>query len=155
MVWNRSRLTVVVAALVLAGVALYLISPLVSLWRLRQAAERYDTAALEEMIDFPAVRASLKEQASEAVRNKVGGVLRNRTVTGLIAGTLGPQVVDRLIDQRVTPAAIAQMIKGAQIEHASFSGPCVFTFQTANLKASTRFTGAGWRVFWVELPGSW
>lgn len=151
--WSRFRLPLIAAALVIAVVGLYAISPFLSLWRLQRAADRNDLAALEQLIDFPAVRASLKEQATGGMRDKLGGVLPSRLVAGWITQAISPEVVNRTIDERVTPAGIAQMIKGAQIEHASFSDWTVFTFQTRTLKASARFSGFGWRVFWVQLPG--
>ncbi len=151
--WSRFRLPLLAVALVIAGVGFYAISPFVALWRLQRAAERNDLATIEELIDFPAVRASLKEQATGEVRDDGKGVLPSRLVAGWITRAISPEVVNRTIDERVTPAGIAQLIKGAQIEHASFSDWTIFTFQTRTLKASARFSGFGWRVFWVQLPG--
>jgi hypothetical protein len=129
---------------IIVVVAFYVASPFVMLWRLQRAAERDDTAALEELIDFPAVRASLKEQATNA--------WTGRLISGLIGGS-GSEAVNQAIDQRVTPAAAAQLIKGARIEHAAFAGLNVFVFESGGLKASSRFNGFGWRVKSITLPG--
>ena len=71
----------------------------------------------------------------------------------MLGGDLGPDLANRLIDERVTPAGAAQMIKGAKIERASFGGLTRFNFESRGLKASAKFSGFGWRVVWIGLPG--
>jgi hypothetical protein len=66
---------------------------------------------------------------------------------------VGPELANRLIDQRVTPEVAVLMIKGAKIERASFGGLTRFNFEAGGLKASARFNGFGWRVIWIGLPG--
>lgn len=150
---KRFKIGVLAAGCVVAVMTAYFVSPFISLWRLQRAAEGNDTATLEELIDFPAVKASLKEQATGEMSGKTSSVLRVPTVTGFIMRALGPEVVNRAIDERATPAGVARLIKGAKIEHFSFTGLTEFTFRTQNITAAARFTGLGWRVFWVELPG--
>ena len=141
------------AAVVLAILGLYAVSPFYMLWQLQRAAERDDTAALERLIDFPAVRAAMKEDAAKALRDKLAGAIHNKLVAGMMGRTAGPDFVNRLIDERATPAGAAQMIKGAKMERASFSGLTSFNFEAGGLKGSATFAGFGWRVVWIGLPG--
>jgi hypothetical protein len=150
--WTRPRILTAAAA-GLAVVAIYFASPFYMLWQLQRAAERNDTATLERLIDFPTVRATMKAEAASSLRDQIGSVVNNKLVAGLLGGPIGPEVTNRAIDERVTPAAAAQMIKGAKVEHASFGGLTRFNFEARGLKASACFTGFGWRVVWVGLPG--
>lgn len=150
--WNRPRLLTVVAVVV-ATVGLYVSAPFLMLWRLRSAAERNDTGTLEQLLDFPAVRAGLKEQARSALRDQVASAIHSRLVAGWIGGTSSPEVVDRAIDERVTPAAAAQLIRDAKIEHAGFTGLTTFTFEARGINATARFSGFRWRVNSIRLPG--
>ncbi len=150
--WNRTRILIPAAA-VLAIVGLYAASPFYMLWRLQRAAERDDTATLEQLIDFPTVRAAMREDAAGALRDKLAGLVHNKLVAGLLGNAGGPEFVNRMIDEQVTPAGAAQMIKGAKMERASFAGLSRFDFEARGLKGSARFTGWGWRVVWIGLPG--
>ncbi len=150
--WIRPRI-LVLAAVVLAVVGLYVASPFYMLWQLQRAAERDDTAALEQLIDFPTVRAAMKAEAATVLGGTLAGAIKNKLAAGLLGGDIGPDLANRLIDERVTPAGAAQMIKGAKIERASFGGLTRFNFESRGLKASAKFNGFGWRVVWIGLPG--
>lgn len=148
--WTRRRLVALAVLVIVVG---YAASPYWMLWRLQRAAERNDLAVVEELIDFPTVRTAMKGKASEAVRSKLAGVMDNKIVAGLLGNAIGPEVLNRLIDEQITPTMAARLIQGAQIEHAWFSSPRRFNFESRGLKATAGFRGFGWRVIWIGLPG--
>ena len=117
------------AAVVLAILGLYAASPFYMLWRLQRAAERDDTATLEQLIDFPTVRAAMREDAAGVLRDKLAGFVNNKLVAGLLGKTGGPDFVNRMIDEQVTPIGAAQLIKGAKMDRASFGSLSRFTFR--------------------------
>ena len=149
--WTRPR--VILLSTILVLIALYVVSPYWMLWRLQRAAERDDTAALQELIDFPAVRAALKTDAGTAMREKLSALMDNKLIAGWLGATVGPEIANRLIDEQITPAMAAHLIKGAKLDHARFTGLTQFQFEARGLKASASFRGLGWRVVWIGLSG--
>ena len=96
------------AALVAA--AAYVGSPIYAFRQLQDAARAGDRDRLEALVDFPAVRESLKDQ----VDSKVTKLARNASGIGWLplqaVGKLGSMLGDRTIDKLVTPEAIALMV---------------------------------------------
>lgn len=102
--------TGVVAALVLAlAVFWYVTAPFNTLTAIRVAAEARDTSELHRLIDFPALKTSLKLLVSDTVNAQTrpsGGFAVG--LTRMLAGALVSPVVEAL----VTPEAIAAMFTG-------------------------------------------
>ncbi|WP_271077478.1 DUF2939 domain-containing protein [Aurantiacibacter sp. MUD61] len=95
---------VFLVALVFGG--WYLASPWFAMKSLADAAQVGDAAALEEQVDFPALRASASEQLNEAVA-------RQRGQNGAL-GDLGAAIAERLgnaaIDRSLTPGAVSGLV---------------------------------------------
>jgi hypothetical protein len=100
--------TVALAALALA--AAYVASPVWAFRQLQEAARTGDRDQMEALVDFPAVRASLKAQ----VESKATKLAREASGIGWLPlqaiGKLGSMLGDRSIDKLVTPDAIALMV---------------------------------------------
>jgi len=101
------------AALVLLLGGVYLGSPYYAIHSLRAAARDADTDKLEDSVDFPAVRESLKSQMSAAMMTKMQNdpEMRDNPFAGLGAMMI-PTIIDRMIDSFVTPDGIAAMMRG-------------------------------------------
>lgn len=102
------RLLLLLPALLLAAYAAW---PAWSAWELRAAVKARDLAAVERKVDWPALRASLKQT--------VGGNLDDRsrdpqtgTVTRVLLRSLGATVADAVIDAAVTPGTLAHVLAG-------------------------------------------
>ena len=101
----------VVAAFVLA----YAASPLLAARSLVQAARTGDEKALERQVDFPAFRASLKDELSERMvaEMREDSRLGDSGLSGL-GMLLAPALVGGAVDAFVTPQAISAMVQEGQ-----------------------------------------
>jgi hypothetical protein len=108
-------------AAALAG-ALYLAaSPFLAVRSLQTAIEQRDSEALEDRIDFPALRENLKEQLNafmiaRATEEQGGSPL------GALAVGLASRFADGMVDSFVTPAGLAQAMSGEKMATRA-SGP--------------------------------
>ena len=84
---------------------------------MRQAAIEADRDGLEDAVDFPSVRESLKSQMSVALAAKMehDPEMRSNPFAGLGA-MLIPTMVDRAVDTMMTPDGIAAIIKRGKVE---------------------------------------
>jgi len=97
------------AAVAVAGWLYF--TPHLALRRLQAAAESGDHAALREMVDFPAVRASLKEEVRGAIAHEMERDGK-RSPFSMFGAALAGMMVDPLVDSFVTPAGIAAATRG-------------------------------------------
>ncbi|MNH59920.1 hypothetical protein D3C73_117960 [compost metagenome] len=98
-----------VAAFVLA----YAASPLLAARSLVQAAKTGNEQALERQVDFPAFRASLKDELSARMVSEMRKDDRLGGLSGL-GMLLAPTLVSGAVDAFVTPQAIAVMVQEGQ-----------------------------------------
>ena len=85
--------------------------PAWSAWQLRAAVKARDLAAIERGVDWPALRANLKQTIAanleDASRSPDAGV-----VSKALKRTLGPFVAGRVVDAAVTPRTLAHLLAG-------------------------------------------
>lgn len=107
---KKIAIGLVAAILGLALVACF-ISPFVAAQRLIRAARTGDVAGLEQTVDFPALRASLKSElnarAAMEIRDRTG---ENRALAAL-GMMLAPSLVEGAVDGLVTPEGVAAMVR--------------------------------------------
>ena len=109
---GRRGWTILGALAAVALLAAYLGSPFLAMQELTAAARSHDPARLERIVDFPAVRDSLKSQfnAAFAGRLQTDPELRNNPFSGF-AMLIAPVIVERAVDSFVTPDGIAAMVE--------------------------------------------
>jgi hypothetical protein len=100
--------TLVVLAVLFAGIWLYF-TPYLALNRLQKAADRGDQQAMQELVDFPSLRESVKTGVRSSVENAVG---RRAGPVGMLGGLLAGAVTSPLVDAFVTPQGIAALTQG-------------------------------------------
>ncbi|ERI54095.1 hypothetical protein N878_02760 [Pseudomonas sp. EGD-AK9] len=94
----------------------YLIaSPYITVYQIKQAAKARDADALEQYIDFPRVRESLKGQLNAKVMESAKSEMADNPFAALGVAFAGA-MVDSMITSFVTPAGLAQMMKGEKLE---------------------------------------
>ena len=110
------RIISVLALLLLGGG--YFGSPYWSSSRLLAAARSGDADRLEERIDFPSVRESLKAYANaEIMADAVDPGKRGNPFAG-IGAMIAPAIIDRAVDAMITPEGIARMIAAGGTEES-------------------------------------
>jgi hypothetical protein len=145
---------------------LYAASPYFSFWRFTAALRSGDGAALSSRMDFPAIRASLKKQL---VARFAQGTPGNKWWSHL-----GPTLIDTIVDAYVSPEGIAAPISNpevlknlrhpqqfrfpsgkvedwSKVKHAFFTGPRTFVVDREEIKLRFRFTGLGWKLYYLDL----
>jgi hypothetical protein len=93
--------------------AIFMVSPFIALARLGKAIEARDVAAIEERVDFRALKLSLTKQV---VTEYLRVTRRGRDLTGFsgnAATSAGATVADPLVAKIVTPEALERLMRGS------------------------------------------
>ena len=92
------------------GAAWLYFTPYMALNKLQAAAERGDAEALNEMVDFPALRTSLKSEVQGAVSREISKDAGNpfAAIGAAVTGAL----VEPAVNAAVTPEGISLLMKG-------------------------------------------
>lgn len=85
-------------------------TPYMAYDRITEAADRGDVAALNEVVDFPALRTSFKENVKTAVAREISEDSGNPFAA--MGGALAGMLTSRVIDVAVTPSGISALTKG-------------------------------------------
>lgn len=101
--------TVAVLLLSLGAATYVYFSPHLALREIEAAAERHDTSALSERVDFPAVRASLKQQIKARIDQ---GAEQSQSPFAALGSALAGALADPAVDALVTPDNVAAMLRG-------------------------------------------
>jgi len=109
---RRSGLSsLMLLAVLFAGVWLYF-TPYLAMNKLQKAARAGDTQAMNELVDFPSLRESVKQNVRTAVANEVGG--RRAGPFGALGGLLAGALAGPVVDAFVTPDGIAALTEGSR-----------------------------------------
>lgn len=102
------------AVAVLVAVA-WAAAPVIAGQALIRAAKAGDERKLEQLVDFPALRTSLKEELNDELTRRVSNDprLAERGLGGL-GMMLAPMIVSGAVDTAVTPEVIARMVTTAE-----------------------------------------
>jgi hypothetical protein len=84
-------------------------TPYMALNKLQAAAEAGDTQALNEMVDFPALRTSLKSEVQGAVAR---GIQRDGGIFAAVGSAVSGIVVEPVVNAAVTPEGVSLLMKG-------------------------------------------
>lgn len=103
--------------LVALGVGWYFGSPYWTLRQMRAAAENRDAKELSSYIDYPSLRASLKEQMKARIGTEMGKRAEGDPF-GAIGTVFAANMVDALVDGLVTPTAMREVFTNDPPAHA-------------------------------------
>lgn len=96
--------------LVLFGAVAWLyFTPYMAVNKLQEAAERGDSQALNEMVDFPALRGSVKSQIQGSVAR---GIQKDGGPFAALGSAVTGMIVDPAVNAAVTPEGISLLMKG-------------------------------------------
>jgi hypothetical protein len=112
---NRTRVLAAgaVGALLVAAATSFA-SPWWSLHRLRDAVARHDADAVSAQVDFPALRASVKDQLQASISRDVDGTAGGNPFAE-IGRKFAMAVANPLIDAAVSPEGVAAMVEHGKI----------------------------------------
>jgi hypothetical protein len=108
---RRSPFVPLLVLALVAAVGWIYFGPHMALKKLQAAAESGDVEAMNELVDFPALRTSVKENAKTAVSRELSDRTRLPGV-GAIGGILAGRVVNPVVDLAVTPSGVAALTSG-------------------------------------------
>jgi hypothetical protein len=112
---NRTRALIACAAgVLLVAAATSFASPWWSLHRLRNAVARHDADAVSAQVDFPALRASVKEQLQASIGRDVDSADGGNPFAE-IGRKFAMAVANPLIDAAVSPEGVAAMVEHGKI----------------------------------------
>jgi hypothetical protein len=123
--------------------ALYIASPFVALYRFAKAVEAKDLAAIEERVNFRALRTSLTSQLITEYLIATGreGELKGSRRQAAVG--IGATVADPLIAQYLTPAALAGFLEDPRVTAVTSGTSQPGVPQAINLNSLSD----AWRVF--------
>lgn len=112
---SKKLLTGVALAAVVLVAAAWGLAPILAGQALIRAAKAGDAAKLEQLVDFTALRASLKDELNQELIARMG---RDPRVVESGLGGLGlmlaPMILSGAVDTVVTPQVLAQMVTTAE-----------------------------------------
>lgn len=119
--------------------------PYYTAYQMRDAAQARDHARLSSFIDFPLVRASLKEQGNQLAKRRVEQEVGSGPLAEL-GGALGGIFSDKVIEATVTPESLARLLENEQRRNGSSSSG---GGEGNGSDADVRFGYAAWDRFEV------
>jgi hypothetical protein len=119
--------------------AIYFFSPYVALYRLAAAIEAKDIAAIEQRVNFPAVRTSLAKQLIPAYLIATGRESELKGARGQAVVGLGATIADPLIARYLSPAALSGLLEDPQFGSGQARGA------GGGIRLSS--LGDAWRLF--------
>jgi hypothetical protein len=102
---------VLIAIAVLAVIAYTYATPYLVLDRLKRAADARDPETVSRYVDYPALRASLKEQVTQMLSRRVETQKREHPLSALGA-LVGMALIGPLVDSYATPDGVAALLNG-------------------------------------------
>lgn len=104
-----------VSLAVLAFAVAYFGSPVLAARQLTEAAETGNEAELNRLVDFPAFRASLKDELKDAMmtRLRLDSPLGDSALAGL-GMVLAPGLLNGAVDVLITPEVVAEVVRSGE-----------------------------------------
>lgn len=171
---------VYILGITIVTLALYIASPFLAIYDLKKALESGDAGNLQERIDFPEIRLSIKEQIKASFMEGLAQDEQSNALATGLALAFGPALIDGLVDSIVTPSGISNLIWNAKFpsprkdgeplkdtepdqkseqkhfnfSYAWFSGPTLFKVISKDKNLVLRFhlRDFKWKLYNIELP---
>jgi Protein of unknown function (DUF2939) len=108
---SKSLLTVVVIIVITAILGYVYASPYIALDRMKRAADARDAQTVDEYVDFPLLRDSLKQQVGELLTRRID-TQRSGNPLALLGAMIGAALIGPLVDSYATPDGVAAILNG-------------------------------------------
>lgn len=97
-------------------------APYITVYQIRQAMIDEDYYALEDHVDFPRVRESIKEQLNAAMMVEMNKELQGNPFAAF-GMAMGGVMVEKMVATMITPAGLSQLTKGEKPKVGSVGQP--------------------------------
>ncbi|MFN2475974.1 MAG: DUF2939 domain-containing protein [Chthoniobacterales bacterium] len=104
---------------VIAAIVLYIASPYYAFWRFTVALRAHDAAELNERVDFPSLRKSMKQQLNAKVGSLRPQNPKRQKTFDTLADAFGAQLIDSLVDSYLTPEGLAAFLANPKLPGAA------------------------------------
>ncbi|MFY9989074.1 MAG: DUF2939 domain-containing protein [Chthoniobacterales bacterium] len=168
------KLVIIVAVLLTLALAGYVVSPFFYVSSLKSAFLAGDANKLADLVDFAALRDSLKEQfATILTQQSKESSDSSQSPFGALTAFVGPVFLNKAVDTYCTPDAVAGFVKKnnqvqnnshsffkipgpsdldwSKLKNFSFTGPTSFRIGTNHITLFARLEGFGWKVYRLEV----
>ena len=132
---SRSIATALVVLILVAALGFAYASPYIALNRVKRAADARDAQTVNEYVDFPALRASLKEQVAALLTRRID-IQKSGNPLAIIGAMIGAALVGPLVDSYATPDGVAAILNGIPPRGVPGERPPQESASSANAPAS-------------------
>ena len=108
---RKPLVIVVIVIAVIATLGFSYASPYMTLDRLKRAADARDAATVDQYVDFPALRESLKQQVTALLAQRLDAKSNGNPLAALGA-MIGVALIGPLVDAYATPDGVAALLNG-------------------------------------------
>ena len=109
--WLKPVAIMMIAVFVVALLGYSYASPYIALNRIKRAADARDAATLNQYVDYPALRASLKEQVGDMLQKRIDAQHSSNPLL-LFGAAIGTALISPLVDAYATPDGVAALLHG-------------------------------------------
>ncbi|MFM0671966.1 DUF2939 domain-containing protein [Paraburkholderia sediminicola] len=108
---TRPLIVTLIVIVVIAALGFAYASPYIALNNLKRAADARDAQTVNQYVDFPALRESLKEQVAGLLTRRLGAH-SNGNPLAAIGAMIGVALIGPLVDAYATPDGVAALLNG-------------------------------------------
>jgi len=110
--FTRPMAITLVVVVIVAVLAYAYATPYLALERLKRAADARDAQTVNQYVDFPALRDSLKQQVVGLFERRLAGSAAHGNPLAAIVAMVGTAVIGPLVDAYATPDGVAALLNG-------------------------------------------
>jgi Protein of unknown function (DUF2939) len=108
---SKSVVIALVVVIVMAMLGVIYASPYIALDRLKRAADARDAQTVNQYVDFPLLRESLKDQVGQLLTRKID-IQKSGNPLAIIGAMIGAALIGPLVDSYATPDGVAAILNG-------------------------------------------
>ncbi|HKT91961.1 MAG TPA: DUF2939 domain-containing protein, partial [Paraburkholderia sp.] len=109
--WKKPVAITVAVAMIVAALGYAYASPYIAVKHMKAAADARDAATLNEYVDYPALRLSLKQQVGEMLQRRVEGQHSSNPLL-ILGAVIGAALISPLVDAYATPEGVTALLNG-------------------------------------------
>lgn len=106
----RPLIITLIVIVVIAALGFAYASPYIALRNLKRAADARDAQTVNQYVDFPALRDSLKQQITAMLTRRLDADANSKLAT--IGAMIGVTLIGPLVDSYATPDGVAALLNG-------------------------------------------